>query len=152
MPGLARELKALAEGGWVQMSRSWDGIANHIGCDPQVLKATVDEYNAACDQGCDPIFAKERVFLLPLRVPPYYAIKANSGILDTIGGIKINENTEVLDKEDNPIPGLYAAGVAAGGWQGDAYCAVTSGAASGFAVNSGRIAGENAAKFTLGLK
>ncbi len=152
MPGLARELKALAERGWVKMSDSWDGIADYIGCDPRTLKATIDEYNAACDQGRDPIFAKERVFLFPLRVPPYYAIKANSGILDTIGGIKINERMEVLDKDDNPIPGLYAAGVVAGGWQGDAYCAVTSGAASGFAVNSGRIAGENAARFALGLK
>ena len=54
---------------------------------------------------------------------------------------------EVLDKEDNPIPGLYAAGVAAGGWQADTYCDVLSGAASGFAYNSGRIAGENAATF-----
>jgi fumarate reductase flavoprotein subunit len=152
MPGLARELKALAEKGWLKMSDSWDGIADYIGCDPGTLKTTIDEYNNACDQGRDPIFAKERVFLFPLRLPPYYAIKANSGILDTIGGIKINERMEILDKEDNPIPGLYAAGVVAGGWQGDAYCAVTSGAASGFAVSSGRIAGENAAKFALGLK
>lgn len=152
MPGLARELKALAEKGWVKMADSWDGIAKHIGCDPEALKETIDEYNAACDRGHDPLFAKERVFLFPLRVPPYYALEANSGILDTIGGIKINEHMEVLDKEGNPIPGLYAAGVATGGWQGDAYCAVTSGAASGFAVNSGRIAGENAVKFNSGLK
>jgi fumarate reductase flavoprotein subunit len=149
MPGLARELQVLAEKGWLKMSDSWGGIADYIGCDPKVLKATIEEYNTACDQGNDSIFAKERVFLFPLRVPPYYAIKANSGILDTIGGIKINEHMEVLNKKDNPIPGLYAAGVVAGGWQGDAYCAVTSGAASGFAVNSGRIAGENAVKFAL---
>jgi fumarate reductase flavoprotein subunit len=147
MPGLARELQVLADKGWLKMSDSWGGIADYIGCDPKVLKATIEEYNTACEQGNDPIFAKERVFLFPLRVPPYYAIQANSGILDTIGGIKINEHMEVLDKEDNPIPGLYAAGVVAGGWQGDAYCAVTSGAASGFAISSGRIAAENAVKF-----
>ena len=147
MPGLARELKALGGKGWVKMAGSWKGIAGYIGCDAQALKATIDEYNTACDRGHDPVFAKERGFLFPLRVPPYYAIPANSGILDTISGIKINERMEVLDKEDNPIPGLYAAGVITGGWQGDAYCAVTSGAASGFAVNSGRIAAENAVKF-----
>jgi fumarate reductase flavoprotein subunit len=146
MPGLARELQKLAAEGWVKMSDSWNDIADWIGADPEVLHATIDEYNAACNQGRDPIFAKDRVFLSPLCVPPYYAIKAHSGILDTIGGIKINERMEVLDKDDKPIPGLYTVGVAAGGWQGDAYCAVTSGAASGFAISSGRIAGENSVK------
>jgi fumarate reductase flavoprotein subunit len=54
---------------------------------------------------------------------------------------------EVLDKQDNPIPGLYAGGVATGGWQADTYCDVLSGAASGFAFNSGRIAAGNAVKY-----
>ena len=128
-------------------SRYLDEIADWMGADSEVLKASVDEYNEACDKGHDPLFAKGRVHLVPLRTPPYYAIKGNSDFLDTIGGIKINEHMEVLDKEDNPIPGLYAAGVAAGGWQADTYCDILSGAASGFAYNSGRIAGENAATF-----
>lgn len=136
----------------VKISDSWDEIAKWMEADPQVLKTTIDKYNAGCDQGYDPIFAKDRKFLVPLRTPPYYAIKSNSDFLDTIGGIKINEPMEVLDKQGKPIPGLYAAGVAAGGWQGDTYCVVLSGAASGFAINSGRIAGENAFKFALGLK
>ena len=59
---------------------------------------------------------------------------------------------EVLDKQDNPILGLYAAGVVAGGWQADTYCDILSGAASGFAYNSGRIAGENAFKFLTATK
>ena len=57
---------------------------------------------------------------------------------------------EVLDREDNPIPGLYAGGVAAGGWQAETYCDVLSGAASGFAYHSGRIAGEKAVKYFFG--
>jgi NAD-dependent dihydropyrimidine dehydrogenase PreA subunit len=130
----------------VKISNSWDGIAKWMGTDPKVLKETVDEYNAACDKGFDPIFAKDRAYMVPLRAPPYYAIRSNSDFLDTIGGIKINERMEVLDKQDNPIPGLYAAGVVAGGWQGDTYCVILSGAASGFAINSGRIAAENTAK------
>ena len=106
----------------------------------------------ACDKGFDPLFAKDYKYMVPLRTPPYYAIKSNSDFLDTIGGIKINEHMEVLDKKDNPIPGLYAAGVAAGGWQGDTYCVILSGAASGFAINSGRIAAENTIKFSRGSK
>jgi len=136
----------------VKISNSLEGIAKWMGAKPKVLKATVDEYNAACDKGFDPLFAKDQKYMVPLHTPPYYAIKSNSDFLDTIGGIKINERMEVLDKKDNPIPGLYAAGVAAGGWQGDTYCVILSGAASGFAINSGRIAAENTIKFSRGSK
>ena len=114
------------------------------------MKTTIDEYNTACDHGYDPIFAKDRRYLIPLRTPPYYAIKSNSDFLDTIGGIKINEHMEVLDKQNKSIAGLYAAGMVAGGWQGETYCVTLSGTASGFAVNSGRIAAENAVKFIDG--
>ncbi len=153
VPGLERELKALAKTEWVKISDSWDEIAKWMGADPQALKTTIDEYNTACDQGYDPIFAKDRRYLMPLRTPPYYAIKSNSDFLDTIGGIKINEYMEVLDKQNKPIPGLYAAGVVAGGWQGETYCVTLSGTSSGFAVNSGRIAAENAVdKFRLSSK
>jgi fumarate reductase flavoprotein subunit len=151
MPGLARELRSKEAPGWVKIADDcWDGIADWIGADREVLKATIEEYNAACDRGHDPVFAKERALLVPLRTPPYYAIRSNSDFLDTIGGIKINENMEVLDRQDNPIPGLYAAGVATGGWQAETYCDVLSGSASGFAFNSGRIAAENAVKFITG--
>ena len=108
---------------------------------------TIKEYNAAYDQGYDPIFAKDQKYLLPLRTPPYYAIKWHASFLNTIGGININEHTEVLDKQGCPIPGLYAAGVDTGGWESTTYCMRLPGHAFGFAVYSGRIAGENAAKF-----
>jgi fumarate reductase flavoprotein subunit len=67
--------------------------------------------------------------------------------LGTLGGIKINEKTEVLDRNDRVIPGLYAVGNDAGGLYGDSYDVITSGASSGFALNSGRISGENALKY-----
>ena len=67
--------------------------------------------------------------------------------LGTLGGIKINHNTEVVDKGDNIIPGLYAVGNDASGMYGDSYNIYLSGGTLGFAVNSGRIAGENALKY-----
>jgi fumarate reductase flavoprotein subunit len=51
---------------------------------------------------------------------------------------------EVLDKSGKPISGLYAAGIDTGGWVGDTYCVQTTGTTFAFAINSGRIAGENA--------
>ena len=145
-----KELQVQAEKGLVKISDSWTEIANWIGADPKVLKATIDEYNASCDRGHDPIFAKDRMYLKPLRTPPYYAIKAAPVIITTLGGIKINEHMEALDKQGNPIHGLYAAGNETGGWQPDTYNIGLAGATFGFAINSGRIAGENAAKYILG--
>jgi fumarate reductase flavoprotein subunit len=148
LPGLERELRALVARGLVKISDSWDAIADWMGTDPGALKTTIEEYNSACDCGHDSIFAKDRSYLLPLRTPPYYAIRCRACFLSTLGGIKINEHMEVLDQQDNPIPGLYAAGVDVGGWESDTYCDRLSGSAFGFAVNSGRIAGENAARYS----
>ena len=146
LPGLERELRKQA-GDVLKISDSWDEIANWIGAKPTVLKATIDEYNAACEHGHDTLFAKDRKYLLPLRSAPYYAVKTHGSICDAIGGVKINENMEVLDTEDNPIPGLYAAGITAGGWESENYNYRLTGHLVGFALNSGRIAGENAVTY-----
>jgi len=130
---------------YVKIADSLEEIAAWIGTDGSALRRSIDEYNDACDKGHDPIFTKDRRYLMPLRTPPYYAIKCGVDYLDTIGGIRINEQMEVLDKQGKPIPGLYAAGIDTGGWVGDTYCIRTTGTTFAFAINSGRIAGENAA-------
>jgi fumarate reductase flavoprotein subunit len=151
-PGLEKELEALAEQGVIKVSESWHGIAEWIGTDPEVLTQTIEEYNAACDRGYDPVFAKDRIYLQPLRKPPYYALRGGAALLNTLGGIKINEKMEVLDKQIQPVPGLFAAGVDTGGWTSDTYCAALPGTAYGYALNSGRIAGENALKYISGMR
>jgi fumarate reductase flavoprotein subunit len=145
LPGLGRELQVLSgKDATLKIANSLDEIANWIGARPAILKSTVEEYNASCDYGQDSIFCKDRRYLRPLRNPPFYSIKGQSSICDAIGGIKINEHMEVLDPDDNPIPGLYAAGSTTGCWESENYCYELSGHALGFALNSGRIAGENA--------
>jgi fumarate reductase flavoprotein subunit len=150
--GLNQLLKRHEEEGQVKISDSWEGIARWIGAIPRVLKSAIDEYNRFCDQGYDKEFLKDRRYLLSLRTPPYYAIKCIQHYLDTIGGIKINHHMEVLDHNDDPISGLYAAGVTTSGWQPKTYCIILSGNAFGFAINSGRIAGENAAEYATAKK
>jgi fumarate reductase flavoprotein subunit len=131
----------------LKISSNWDEIAGWIGADPKVLKATVEQYNAACERGHDDLFVKDQKYLRPLRTPPYYAIRCHASICDAYGGIKINENMEVLDTSDNPIPGLYAAGSTTGCWESESYCFHLTGHLVGFAINSGRIAGENAVAY-----
>ncbi len=124
---------------------SVESLAGGIGVDPAVLKATVDEYNSFCEEGRDRLFAKPLKYLRPLKGPRFYAVKARTVFLGTMGGIKINHKMEAVDKRDTPIPGLYAGGYDAGGMWGDSYCIkCSSGLSSAFATNSGRIAGKNA--------
>jgi fumarate reductase flavoprotein subunit len=54
---------------------------------------------------------------------------------------------EVLDDGDRTIPGLFAAGNDTGGWASDTYNYVLTGTAFAYAINSGRMAGENAAEY-----
>jgi fumarate reductase flavoprotein subunit len=145
-----REIKAALERGSkeVFMADSVEELAAKIGVNPAVLKATIDEYNAFCEKHHDDLFAKDSKYLWPIKGPKYYAIKARTVFLGTMGGIKINEKTEVVDKKETVIPGLYAAGYDAGGMYGDSYPIKTSsGLASAFALNSGRLAGKSVLKY-----
>lgn len=126
---------------------SLDELAEKTGIDPDGLKATVEEYNRFCEDGFDPIFNKGRKYLKPLKKPKYYAGKQIPGAYGSLGGIKINYKTEVIDNHWKKIPGLYAAGTDACSIYGDTYVFILPGNTMGFALNSGRIAGENAAEF-----
>jgi fumarate reductase flavoprotein subunit len=147
LANFSQELQQEVNEGTAYVSDSWDDIAGWIGADPEVLKATITEYNSGCDRGYDGLMAKDRRYLVPLRTPPFCAMKGHPTITTTQGGIKINHRMEVLNQQDNPIPGLYAGGDATGGWESDTYNVHLSGSGLGFALNSGRIAGENAALY-----
>jgi fumarate reductase flavoprotein subunit len=145
-----RELNAALERGTTEVfvADSVAELAEKIEIDPAVLTATVNEYNSFCEKGRDDLFAKDQKYLRPLKGPKYYAIRARTIFLGTIGGIKINHKIEVVDKKDRVIPGLYAGGYDAGGMWGDSYpINIASGASSAFALNSGRIAGKNILKY-----
>lgn len=112
------------------------------------FQKTLDEYNKCCQQHYDDVFFKNTRYLRPVLSQKFYAVKVNLTLLCTLGGIKINHKTEVIDKNNHVIPGLYAVGNCAGGLYGDTYDIHNiTGGASAFAIGSGRIAGENALKY-----
>jgi fumarate reductase flavoprotein subunit len=127
---------------------SVEDLARKMEVDPGVLKNTVTQYNRFCEQHCDEQFGKDPRFLKPIVGPRFYAAKMRTCFMGTLGGIRVNHLTEVVTAYDFPIPGLYAAGIDMGGVHAESYSMTdTSGATSAFAVNSGRIAGEQAAAF-----
>jgi len=123
-------------------------LARKIDVDPETLHNTVDEYNTYVEKGHDDLFSKNPKYLKSLNESPFYAVRAQTVFLGTMGGIRINQRTEVVDIQDSAIPGLYAGGFDAGGMYGDSYSIRSStGLSSGFAVNSGRLAGKNALNY-----
>ncbi|WP_372351547.1 FAD-binding protein [Streptomyces sp. KL116D] len=50
--------------------------------------------------------------LAPLDKGPYYAVPIHAGVLGTAGGLRTDGHGRVLDHQDAPLPGLYAAGTA----------------------------------------
>lgn len=130
---------------WICIADSLEEIARWIGARPDALQKTVDGYNADCDAGRDSLFAKNPDCLMPLRKAPFYAIKFRPILIDTIGPVTVNEDMQIMDEENNPIPGLYAAGVLTSGWQGHDYH--LRGSALCYSLTSGRIAGKSAVEY-----
>lgn len=124
----------------VKIADTWEEMAEYIGCSSEKLKDTVEEWNDFCLHGKDKLFVKKQQYMRPLLKAPFYCIQSRVAYLQTIGGIKINEHVQVVDKNDEPIPGLYAGGIDTGGWETDTYNVVLSGSTMGFSVASGRIA------------
>lgn len=121
-------------------------LAEQTGIDPNNLLNTVAEYNQMCADHRDPQFGKPPFALLPLTEPRWYAIRMYPHMYGTMGGIRVNEHLQALDKAHKPIPGLYAAGYDANGLLGNPipdYTMLTPGLTFGFALNSGRMAAEH---------
>lgn len=133
------------------MADSLDELADQTGIDPKGLQETIKEYNQFCEKGHDDHFNKRYALLRPIKTPKFFAGKLFCSAYGTLGGIKINYRTEVLDKNWKVIPGLYASGVDACSVYGDSYPFILPGNTMGFAINTGRIAGENAATYVKSL-
>jgi succinate dehydrogenase/fumarate reductase flavoprotein subunit len=97
------------------------GLADQIGVPAENLTATVQRFNAFAQQDDDEDFGRgresfDRAFtgggspLVPIDTPPYRAAAFGLSDLGTKGGLRTDVDGRVLDAEDGPIPGLYAAG------------------------------------------
>ena len=99
-----------------------EDLAKQAGIPVKNLVATVNEFNKAVDEGKAKELNPPYDYAEPhaLKTAPFYLIPAAGGMASTFGGPKINEDANVVNFEDEPIPGLYAAGAAAGGaWYQD---------------------------------
>lgn len=134
------------------MADSIEGLCKQTGIDQAGLKKTLDEYNKACDTGRDELFFKNDRFLKPVRRPKFYASRFYLSVYGGLGGVKINHRAEVITKDFDVIPGLYCGGNDANSICNGTYPFYLCGHTSGFAYNTGRIAGENASAYIKAMK
>lgn len=119
-----------------------DELAKDVNIDPAALKATIKKVNQYAKTGKDKDF-HHRAGLVSLEKGPYYIEKAVPSVHHTMGGVVINEKTQVLNTKGQAIPGLYAAGELTGVIQGSNRL---GGNAIADIITFGRIAGKTAGK------
>ncbi len=129
--------------GFAEKGETWEELAGAIGAPADVLAETMAAWNACVEAKEDKEFGRVS-FANPLDQAPFYAIKVQPGVHHTMGGIKINDNAEVIGTDGAVIPGLFAAGETTGGVHGNNR--LGGNAVADFTI-FGRIAGQSAADF-----
>ena len=129
-------------------------LAEELGIPPAALLQTIQEFNAAVQPGeldldnldgkhTEGILPPKSNWAMPVDTPPFTAVPVTGGITFTFGGLKTNENGQVINTSGEVIPGLYAAGEPVG----EVYYYNYPGATSVIrGAVFGRIAGRHAAE------
>ena len=103
--------------GYTVTGETYEELGKAMGVDEAAFAETMKTWNGYVEAKNDPDFGRTS-FANPLNTAPYYAVKVTAGVHHTMGGLKINANTEVLNEKGEVIPGLFAAGEVTGGVHG----------------------------------
>ena len=166
-PPLRRDFSTPVNESWLISAPTLRVLAGKIGVDPDGLEAEVKAWNESCEAGVDTRFHRgekeydltrdawdvvrrkaepsagyKNGLLRPLKRAPFYATRLLSVCYGTKGGPAIDGGARVLNYDDQPISGLFAAGNVAAGIFGPAYPG--GGATLGAAMTMGWAAGESA--------
>lgn len=105
------------DNGYIMWDDTLEGLAEKAGMDKATLQATVDQFNADVEAGEDKEFGR-KLYSTKLENGPWVLTARKACLHHTMGGVAIDAEGHVLDKEGNPIEGLYAAGEITGGIHG----------------------------------
>ena len=134
--------------GAIKKFKSIEALASSFNLPVEQMTLTHQEYQAAAMGGaCDPMGRKD--LKEPLK-PPFFGVKVTGALFHTQGGLRVNHRAQVLRREDQLIPNLYAGGGTACGFSGKTgpkgYLSANGLLA---ALVLGKIAGEDAARSSL---
>lgn len=129
-----------AEGPMFANAENLDEVAKIAGVDAEGLKATIEKYNGYVESGNDEEFGRSAEFMKnKIGDGPYYLVEQRPRFATTLGGLLVNKDLEVINKEGATIEGLYAIGDTAGGVRGDDS---VPGSDVGWAITSGYLLGD----------
>ena len=130
-------------------AQTLEELAGYLGYEGDAVTnfvASVERYNELCEAGKDDDFGKKADFMLPISEPPFYGSVADSssqaGTAVSLGGLVTDATFNVLDDEDNGIPGLYAIGNCCGGRYALTYPGILAGNSIGMAMTNGYVCGQ----------
>jgi fumarate reductase flavoprotein subunit len=139
-----KAINTYKEKGYVIEADSYKALAKKMGVSEDTFEKTMNTWNEDVKNKKDSQFGRTTAMEHDLSKGPFYAIKVAPGIHHTMGGVKINTETQVLKKDGSAIPALYAAGEVTGGLHGSNRI---GGNAVADVVIFGRQAGTQAAEY-----
>ncbi len=137
------ENEAARQAGTLFIGNSIHELAKKIGVRPEDLKKTIDTYNKAVETKKDPMGRAPNMLVHKIAKAPFYAGLVTMKRHHTMGGVVINADAEVIDRDGNVIKGLWAAGEITGVVHGTNR---VGGNAMADIFTFGRVAGQSAAK------
>lgn len=117
-------------------------LCEKSGMNLQNLREQIKTWNQAIESGNDTQFGRTDQ-KWKIGEGPYYMVRMATWNNLSCGGVRVNEELQVLGWDMKPIQHLYAAGETIAGVHGAYYC---GGNACGFAHTSGFVAGRNVVK------
>lgn len=120
-----RNLKPYQDAGYLKTAYSLPELAERLGIDGAGFSATMARFNADAAHGRDTEFARgEDIYsrylgdpehkpnpcLAPLAAPPFHAVQLVLSDLGTAAGLRTDLDCRVVDRDGEPIAGLYAIG------------------------------------------
>ena len=138
LPNLDEHMQQAIDEGWA-VKGSLADCAAFFGLEN--LEQTVAAYNEMCAAGADSLFYKSSYLLRELTGDTFYVVEYEPSIWSTFGGVKTDAYSRAVTPAQEPIPGLYVAGVDNGSIYASPYYE-NEGAALGTAYTSGIVAAD----------
>ncbi len=107
----------------IWQAESIEKLSKKIGLPFNALNQSISGFNDNCKNKKPDQFGRT-VNLFPINHGPFFAILTYAFSLISFGGIKVNENLEVVNNEGKTFENLYACGeiLGAGATSGEAFC------------------------------
>lgn len=142
----AEGIKSAEDEGILVKADTIEGLAKAMGADVATFVETVNTWNGyfEAEEPKDLMYGRNLATAFPVAEGPFYAVKQTSKLLCTGSGLIIDEYSRVLDKNEEVIEGLYAAGNTSGGIFVDVYPRHLPATSIGRCATTGYVAAKHA--------